>query len=82
MSTFRSFGAALAAVLCLVLCPAANAVVLLTEDFNTYAGTQNNTQYQTGWKVAYNGNVSGWSKTGAGVMHAVDLANLAGQTNA
>ena len=48
--------------------------VFFAENFNSYTGNQNNTQYQTGLKVAYNGNVARWSKSGTGTMHAVDLS--------
>jgi len=48
--------------------------ILFAENFDSYTGTQNNTQYQTGLKVAYDGNVSRWSNAGAGTMHAVDLS--------
>ena len=48
--------------------------ILFTENFNSYTGNQNNTQYQTGLKVAYGGNVTRWSKSGAGTLHAVDLS--------
>jgi hypothetical protein len=54
---------------------------IFTEDFNGYTGNQNNTQYQTGLEVAHTGNVTGWSKAGSGTMHAIDLANLGGQSN-
>jgi hypothetical protein len=54
---------------------------LFSEDFNSYAGTQNATQYETGLKIAFGGAVTGWTKSGAGTMHAVDLANLGGQSN-
>ena len=48
--------------------------ILFAENFDSYTGTQNNTQYQTGLKVAFNGNVARWSKSGTGTMHAVDLS--------
>ena len=51
----------------------AGATTIFTEDFNGYAGNQNNTQGNTGLNVAFGGNVAGWSTSGAGVMHAVDL---------
>ena len=51
----------------------AGAATIFTEDFNGYAGNQNSTQGNTGLNVAFGGNVAGWSKSGAGVMHAVDL---------
>jgi len=46
----------------------------LAEDFNSFTGNQNNTQYQTGLKVAYGGSVSRWSNAGYSTMHAVDLS--------
>lgn len=56
------------------------ATILFTEDFNSYSGTQNTTQYQTGLEIAHTGTVTGWTRSGAGTMHAVDLANLGGQS--
>ena len=55
--------------------------VLFAGNFNGYSGTQNETQCQSGLKVAYNGNVAGWTPAGAGAIHAVDRANPAGQSN-
>ncbi|MCF7730782.1 MAG: hypothetical protein K9N23_03805 [Akkermansiaceae bacterium] len=54
---------------------------IFTEDFNSYSGNQNTTQYQTELEVAHTGSVAGWSRSGAGTMHAVDLANLGGESN-
>ncbi|MCX6923861.1 MAG: DUF4038 domain-containing protein, partial [Verrucomicrobia bacterium] len=54
---------------------------LFAENFSSYSGTQNTVQWQSGLKVAYNGNVTGWTKTGYHSMHAVDRANTAGQSN-
>ncbi len=51
----------------------AGATTIFTEDFNGYAGNQNNTQGDTGLNVAHSGNVAGWSTSGAGTMHAVDF---------
>jgi hypothetical protein len=48
---------------------------LYTEDFNSYAGNQNATQGVTGLNVAHTGGVAGWSNSGAGTMHAVDLGS-------
>ena len=45
------------------------------EDFNSYSGNQNNTQYQTGLPVAHSGTVSEWTKSGAGAIHAVKLTS-------
>ena len=52
----------------------AGAAAIFTENFNSYAGTVNATQYQTGLSVAYGGNVVGWSNLGDSTMHAVDLS--------
>jgi hypothetical protein len=51
------------------------------EKFNRYSGDQNETQYQSGLKVAHSGSVVGWNHAGQGAMHAVDRANQAGQAN-
>ena len=52
--------------------------VIFTEDFNNYSGIQNNTQLDTGLKIAHSGTVPSWSSTGSGNdLHAVDLENLA-----
>ncbi len=59
----------------------ATAATIFTENFNSYAGNQNNTQGDTGLEVAFDGSVAGWSASGSGVMHAVDLANLGGESN-
>jgi hypothetical protein len=55
--------------------------ILFAEDFNNYSGNQNNTQVDTGLEIAFSGTVAGWANAGAGTMHAVDLANLGGQSN-
>jgi hypothetical protein len=55
--------------------------LLFAENFSRYSGNQNETQYQSGLNVAYNGNADGWTPAGAGAMHAVDRANPAGQSN-
>ena len=47
--------------------------ILFAENFDSYTGNQNNTQYQTGLKVAYGGNVTRWSNAGTSTMHAVNL---------
>ncbi|MCF7730783.1 MAG: PEP-CTERM sorting domain-containing protein [Akkermansiaceae bacterium] len=52
----------------------AGAATIFTEDFNSYSGDQNTTQYETGLKVAFGGDVAGWSKSGDGTMHSVDLS--------
>lgn len=51
----------------------AGATTIFTENFNGYAGNQNTTQADTGLNVAHTGGVAGWSTSGAGTMHAVDL---------
>ena len=51
------------------------------ENFNSYSGTQNAVQWQSGLKVAHSGSVTGWTKAGENSMHAVDRANRAGQSN-
>lgn len=53
----------------------AGAQTIFTEDFNGYAGNQNNTQGDTGLNVAHTGSVGGWSTSGAGTMHAVDFGS-------
>jgi hypothetical protein len=54
---------------------------IFAENFNSYSGTQNAVQWQSGLKVAHSGSVTGWTKTGASTMHAVDRANRAAQSN-
>jgi hypothetical protein len=54
---------------------------LFAENFNSYSGTQNAIQWQSGLKVAHSGGVTGWTTTGENAMHAVDRANRAGQSN-
>ena len=49
--------------------------VHFSANFNRYSGDQNETQYQSGLKVAHTGNVAGWTYAGTGAMHAVDRAN-------
>ena len=55
--------------------------VHLIGNFNRYSGDQNETQYQSGLKVAHSGTVAGWTHAGTGATHAVDRANPAGQSN-
>jgi len=55
--------------------------VLFAENCSRYSGDQNETQYQSGLKVAHTGNVAGWANAGTGTMHAVDRANPRGQSN-
>jgi hypothetical protein len=47
--------------------------ILFAENFNSYGGNQNNTQYLTGLKVAHSGSVARWSNAGYSTMHAVNL---------
>ena len=54
--------------------------VLFVESFNRYGGDQNATQYESGLKVAYNGNVIGWTNAGTGTMHAVDRVSPSEQS--
>ena len=79
--TSRSHPLLLAFGILTCLSAAAGAQTIFTEDFNGYAGNQNNTQVDTGLEVAFGGTVAGWSNSGAGTMHAVDLANLGGESN-
>jgi len=51
------------------------AATIFSENFNGYSGTTNNTQSDTGLPVATGGNVPGWSKSGAGAVHAVNLGS-------
>ncbi len=77
----HSILAVLSAMVLLSFGSQVQAGTVFAEDFNSYSGNQNNTQYQSGLEVAYAGNVTGWSKAGAGAVHAVDLANLGGESN-
>ena len=52
---------------------------VFVESFGGYKGTQNETQAKTGLNVAYNGEVSGWTHSGKGAMHAVDRSFGGGQ---
>ena len=47
---------------------------IFTENFSSYAGTQNTTQYETGLNVAHSGDVTGWTKSSG--LHAVDLGSF------
>ena len=58
-----------------------NADTLLYEDFNSYSGTGGSAQIDTGLECAYGGGVGGWDVFGTNTMHAVDLANLVGESN-
>lgn len=64
----------LAAVACAWVRPPARAGELYTQDFNSYAGTQNANQVTTGLPVAFGGTVTGWNRAGDGTIHAVRLA--------
>jgi hypothetical protein len=55
--------------------------IIFIENFDSYRGTENAGQWQSGRRVAHNGSVSGWTKAGEHSMHAVDRANRAGQSN-
>lgn len=54
------------------------ATVLLTENFNgfTAPGNFNGGQFESSLAVAFSGSVPGWTGTGGGVIHAVDIANV------
>ena len=59
-----------------------NADTLLYEDFNSYSGTTGGfAQFDTGLELAHSGGVGGWDVFGTNTMHAVDLANLVGESN-
>ena len=59
-----------------------NADTLLYEDFNSYSGTTGGfAQVDTGLELAYGGGVGAWDVSGTNTMHAVDLANLVGESN-
>ena len=59
-----------------------NADTLLYEDFNSYSGTAGGfAQVDTGLELAYGGGVGAWDVSGTNTMHAVDLANLVGESN-
>ena len=48
-----------------------------SEDFNGLTGgTFNGGQFESGLAVAYGGNLPDWSKSGGGVVHVVDQANV------
>ncbi len=58
-----------------------NGTSIFAENFNSYSGTQNAVQWQSGLKVAHSGSVTGWTEAREHSMHAVDRANRAGQSN-
>jgi hypothetical protein len=64
----------------LALCLSASAQIF-SEDFNAYSGNQNATQVDSNLEVAFGGTLAGWTGSGAGAIHAVDLANTGGQSN-
>src|SRR6185503_1662549 len=68
-----TLGLALAAGVLCTLSSLSEGAVVFTEDFNGYTdGNQNTTQFETGLKVSFGGNLPGWDKAGDGVVHAVD----------
>jgi hypothetical protein len=51
--------------------------VVFSEDFNVVtSGTFNGGQLDSGLRVAYGNNISGWTKSGANSIHVVDRANV------
>ncbi|MCX6878549.1 MAG: Ig-like domain-containing protein [Verrucomicrobia bacterium] len=72
--SYRQHPGLCAAAILACLSATARAAPIFTENFNSYAGNQNNTQSQTGLPVAHTGSVTGWSRSGAGTMHAVRLS--------
>ena len=57
----------------------ANPDAILSDDFASFTdGTFNGGQFQSGLVVAFGGTLDGWDKTGGGVVHAVDRANVFG----
>lgn len=55
------------------------ATVLLSENFNGFtapSGNFNGGQFESSLAVAFSGSVPGWSGSGGGVVHAVDVANV------
>jgi hypothetical protein len=58
-----------------------SATSIFAENFDSYSGTQNAVQWQSGQKVAHSGSVIGWTKEGEHSVHALDRANRAGQSN-
>jgi len=58
------------------------AAQIFTEDFNSFAGVLNGNQggargqHITTHDMGHSGNLTGWSKAGAGTVHAVDTANV------
>jgi hypothetical protein len=71
---YTQAGIALAMVMGLATTYCVQAAPIFTENFDGYSGNQNATQVNTGLKVAFGGNVTGWSKSGTSTMHAVDLS--------
>jgi hypothetical protein len=67
-------GIALAMVMGLATTYCVQAAPIFTENFDGYSGNQNATQVNTGLPVAHTGSVTGWTRTGAGTMHAVKLS--------
>ena len=58
------------------------AAQIFTEDFNSFTGVLNGNQggaqgqHVTTHDMGHSGNLTGWSKAGAGTVHAVDTANV------
>jgi len=70
---------ALTVLFCLTLCTRVSAGVLFSESFSGFTGGNfNGGQYQSNLDLAYGGNMSGWTKAGAGAVHVVDHANTTG----
>jgi len=76
--------AALRALSCLfLLCGQVRAGVLFSESFDGFTGGNfNGGQYQSNLDLAVNGDLPGWTKAGAGAVHAVDHANTNGNISA
>ena len=56
--------------------------LLSTNNMNNITSQiQTGGQYQTNLKVAYAGNISGWSKVGAYAAQILDISNVVGQSN-
>ncbi|MBT3200556.1 MAG: PEP-CTERM sorting domain-containing protein [Phycisphaerales bacterium] len=78
--------AAVGLVLTLAVAGSAQAAPIFSEDFNGITGLNLNGspvgQVTTTHDLGYGGNLAGWSKSGAGTIHAVDTANTwPGPTN-
>ena len=66
----------------LAIVQATRGAQIFTEDFNSFTGVLNGNQggaqgqYITTHDMGHSGNLTGWSKAGAGTVHAVDTANV------